>query len=85
MSKIKEIDTEIFKSIEELARNKKDLISFDDMKELISKANKEFNCNIEVRDMVAYDHIKKKERYVSYAWAGLVDGELYFNNMCERK
>lgn len=53
--------------------------NFDDIYELISHINILFNCNIECKRCGGFN--SPGYDVDCYAWAGIIDGELYFDTL----
>lgn len=53
--------------------------NFDDIYELIEYVNNLFNCNIECKHCGGFD--SPGYDVDCYAWAGIIDGELYFDTL----
>lgn len=52
---------------------------FDDIYELIKYTNKKFNCDIDVNKIGGFS--SPGYDVDCYAWAGIIDGELYFDGV----
>lgn len=75
--KISEIRTFIWDRIDDDGQ----VINFDDIYELISHVNILFNCNIACKRCGGFNSPGYDVN--CYAWAGIIDGELYFDTLEE--
>lgn len=79
MSKVKEISNYLWDHIDEETCEVVDIEGVDSLEGLTSHINEKFGCSIELKHIGGYD--SPGHDVDCYAWAGIVDGELFFTGI----